>query len=353
MISANFIHGFSHKAFLFVLVLSVLVCSSRLCQAKDKLNVVTTTTNLESIAKEVGGDHVNVSAISTGKEDPHFIAAKPSNMLKARNADLWIRVGLEMEIGYEGLILEGSRNPRIHIDSPGHLDASEGITPLEVPTGKVSRTMGDVHPLGNPHYWLDPYNGRIIARNICRRLKKLDPEQAADYDRNLAAFLLKLDIAMFGSKLVEAAGGEKLWKMQSDDTLDSFLKDRSLSLDGWLAKLKPFERAKIVTYHRSWPYFTRRFHLEDVAELEPKPEIPPSPGHILEVISTMKSEKIGVILMETFYNRADADAVAAKTGAKAVVVASSVNAQPEADNYIAMLDNIVTRLSRALSEVPK
>jgi len=352
--SANFISGFSRKAFLFVLVLDTfLVCSSPQCLAKDKLNVVTTTTNLASIAEAVGGDHVNVSAISTGREDPHSIAAKPSYMLKAKKADLWIRIGLELEIGYEGLILEGSRNARIHVGSPGHLDVSEGIAPLEVPTGKVSRTMGDVHPLGNPHYWLDPSNGTIIARNICRRLKQLDPEHAGDYDRNLAAFLLNLDNAMFGAKLVEAVGGEKLWKMQSDGTLDGFLKDQTLSLDGWLAKLKPFEHAKIVTYHRSWPYFARRFHLDIVAELEPKPGIPPGPAHILEVINTMKSDKAGLILMEPFYNRADADAVAEKTGAKVVVAATSVNGQEGADSYIAMIDNIVTRLGSALGEVSK
>jgi ABC-type Zn uptake system ZnuABC Zn-binding protein ZnuA len=354
IMNANFIDGFSRKARLFFLVLGVLwACPLRPCQAKDKLDIVTTTTNLESIAKAVGGDHVNVSAISTGKEDPHSIAAKPSYMLKAKKADLWIRIGLELEIGYEGLILEGSRNPKIRVGSPGHLDASEGIAPLEVPTGKVSRTMGDVHPLGNPHHWLDPYNGRIIARNICRRLKQLDSEHAGDYDRNLAAFVLNVDNAMFGIRLVEAIGGEKLWKMQSDGTLDAFLKDQTLSLDGWLAKLKPFERAKIVTYHRSWPYFARRFHLDIVAELEPKPGIPPGPGHILEVINTMKSDKVGIILTEPFYNRADADAVAEKTGAKVVVAATSVNGQEGADSYTTMIDNIVTRLGSALSEVSK
>jgi zinc/manganese transport system substrate-binding protein len=352
--NTNFIDGFSRKAFLFFLVWGVLlVCLLRPCQAKDKLNIVTTTTNLESIAKAVGGDHVNVSAISTGKEDPHFIAAKPSYMLKAKKADLWIRIGLELEIGYEGLILEGSRNPKIHVGSPGHLDASEGIAPLEVPTGKVSRTMGDVHPLGNPHYWLDPYNGRIVARNICRRLKQLDPEHAGDYDRNLAAFVQNVDNAMFGVKLVEAIGGEKLWKMQSDGTLDGSLKDQTLSPDGWLAKLKPFEHAKIVTYHRSWGYLADRFHLHVVAELEPKPGIPPGPGHIRDVINTMKSDKVGIILMETFYSRTDADAVAEKTGAKVVVAATAVNGQEGVDSYVAMIDNIVTRLSNALSEVPK
>jgi zinc/manganese transport system substrate-binding protein len=369
--NTNSINIFSRKAFLFCLIfVALFIHKPQQCRAKDKLNIVTTTTSLESIAKAVGGDHVNVSAISTGREDPHYIAAKPSYMLKAKKADLWIRVGLEMEIGYEGLILEGSRNPRIHIGAPGHLDASAGIIPLEVPTQRIDRSMGDVHPLGNPHYWLDPYNGRIIAGNICNRLKQFDPDNTDDYERNLAAFLLKLDSAMFGSQLVKAVGGDRLWKMQSNGTLENFIRDydervmqakqanlqsgqEMLSLDGWLAKLKPFERSKIVTYHRSWVYFEHRFGLDVVAELEPKPGIPPGPAHILEVINTMKSEKAGIILMEPFYNRRDVDAVAKKTGAKVVVVATSVNGQKEATDYIAMFDNIVTRLSNALSEVSK
>jgi len=295
----------------------LLILPNSLCLGADKLNVVTTTTNLASIAESVGGGHVSVTSIGSGDEDPHFIQAKPSYMMKARKTDLWIRVGLELEIGYEGLILQGSRNPRIQINTPGHLDASEGILKLELPTGKVDRSMGDVHPMGNPHYWLDPYNGKIIAKNICQRLKQLDPEHTEDYDRNLAAFNSKLDNAMVG----------------------------------WVAKLKPFEHSKIVTYHRSWPYFANRFNLDVVAELEPKPGIPPGPGHILEVINTMKSEKARVILMEPFYNRDDAEAVAKKTGAKVVVVPNAVNEQVK--DYIAMLDNVVNRLSEALSEVSK
>ena len=306
------------RAFLSCFILSVLFIQFPCrCLGADKLNVVTTTTNLASIAESVGGEHVSVTSIGSGNEDPHFIQAKPSYMMKARKADLWIRVGLELEIGYEGLILQGSRNPRIQINTPGHLDASEGILKLELPTGKVDRSMGDVHPMGNPHYWLDPYNGKIIAKNICQRLKQLDPEHTEDYDRNLAAFLSKLDNAMAG----------------------------------WVAKLKPFEHSKIVTYHRSWPYFANRFNLDVVAELEPKPGIPPGPGHILEVINTMKSEKAGVILMEPFYNRDDAEAVAKKTGAKVVVVPNAVNEQVK--DYIAMLDNVVKRLSDALSEASK
>ncbi|MGB7581000.1 MAG: metal ABC transporter substrate-binding protein [Sedimentisphaerales bacterium] len=306
------------RAFFPCFILSVLfILLPCRCFGADKLNVVTTTPTFASIAESVGGEHVSVTSIGSGDEDPHFIQAKPSYMMKARKADLWICVGMELEIGYEGLILQGSRNPRIQINTPGHLDASEGIMKLEVPTGKIDRSMGDVHPLGNPHYWLDPYNGRIIAKNICQRLKQLDPEHAGDYDRNLAAFLSKLDNAMAG----------------------------------WVAKLKPFEHSKIVIYHRSWPYFANRFNLDVVAELEPKPGIPPGPGHILEVINTMKSEKARVILMEPFYNRDDAEAVAKKTGAKVVVVPNAVNEQVK--DYIAMLDNVVNRLSEALSETSK
>jgi len=349
------------RILLFCCILSILfIVDPCCCMASNKLNIVTTTTNLASIAEAVGGDHVSVTSIGSGDEDPHFIQAKPSFMMKAKKADLWICIGMELEIGYEGLILQGSRNPRIQINAPGHLDVSEGILKLEVPTGKIDRSMGDVHPLGNPHYWLDPYNGRVIATNICRRLKQLDPAHAADYDRNLAAFLLKLDSAMFGEKLAGAIGGERLWQMQIGGRLDKFIEDNNqkvlqidpnakgkvLSFDGWLSKLKPFEHAQIVIYHRSWPYFFHRFNLEDVGELEPKPGIPPGPAHILEVINTMKSQNVKVILMEPFYNKLDADAVARKTGAKVVVVPNSVDNQVK--DYIAMLDNVVTKLSDAL-----
>ena len=199
--------------------------------AGKKLNIVTTTTNLGAIAKAVGGEYVSISSLASGDEDPHFIEAKPSYMMKAKRANLWIRIGLELEIGYEGLILEGSRNQKIKVGMPGHLDASQGILRLEVPTERVTRSMGDVHPMGNPHYWLDPYNGRVIAKNIARRLKELDPSHSDGYDRNLAAFLLKLDNAMFGTKAVSAVGDERLWQMQLNGTLEKFIEDQNQKAD--------------------------------------------------------------------------------------------------------------------------
>jgi zinc/manganese transport system substrate-binding protein len=318
------------------------------CYSKDKLDIVTTITPLKSIAEAVGGDFVTVTSIGRGNEDPHFIAAKPSFMMKAKKADLFIRIGLQLEIGYERLILQGSRNPRIQLGMPGHLDTSQGIPLLDVPVTRVYRSMGDVHPLGNPHYWLDPYNGRIMAKTICSRLKQLDRAHSADYDRNLASFLLKLDNAMFGRSLVEAAGGEKLWELLLKRQLDTFIQEKTLSLDGWLAKMKPFEGSKIVTYHLSWTYFANRFNLDIVAELEPKPGIPPTPGHILQVIQTMKADKVKVILTEPFYEHQSARTVAVKTGAKVLIVPNAPDEQVK--DYIAMLDNVITKLTDALSQ---
>ncbi|MCK4908634.1 MAG: metal ABC transporter substrate-binding protein, partial [Planctomycetes bacterium] len=191
---------------------------------ENRLNVVTTTTDLKSIAEMIGGEYVSVTNICQGNQDPHFIQAKPIYMVRARNADLWIRIGLELEIGYEEPIIEGSRNTRIQIGDPGHLDASEGVLLLEVPTTqKIDRSMGDVHPLGNPHYWLDPYNGRVMAKNIADRLKKLAPANKDIFGKNYQAFIRKLDEAMFGKELVAEIGGERLWGLELAGKLIEFI----------------------------------------------------------------------------------------------------------------------------------
>jgi zinc/manganese transport system substrate-binding protein len=161
------------------------------------LKVVTTTTDLKSVVEAVGGDKVEVASLGTGREDPHFIDAKPSCMVLARDARLWVRIGMELEIGYENLVIDGSRNPNIRVGAAGHLDASEGVLRQEVPTDKVDRSMGDIHPQGNPHYWLDPLNMRIVAKNVAARLSKLDPDNAEYYADRLKAFQARLDEAMF------------------------------------------------------------------------------------------------------------------------------------------------------------
>jgi hypothetical protein len=205
-------------------------------RAAEPLTVVTTTPTLKSLVEAVGGDKVKVASIGAGDEDPHFIQAKPSFMVLARKADLWVRVGMELEIGYEGLILDGSRNGKIRVGQPGHLDVSEKVIKLEVPTGKVTRDMGDVHPLGNPHYWLDPLNGRIMAREIADRLAQLDPNDAAAFAQNYKAFEKALDERMFGPELVATLGGDKLWALQLRHQLLPYLDESKLQCCPWQAR---------------------------------------------------------------------------------------------------------------------
>ncbi len=303
-----------------------------------ELRVVTTTTDLKSITEAVGGAYVSVSSISTGKQDPHFIDARPSYMIMLRRADLFIRIGLEMERGWESLVLEGSRNRKIQLGNPGHLDASAGIERLEVPTGPVDRSLGDVHAMGNPHYWLDPYNGRIIARTIADRLGQLDPEHAAEFASNAAQFTRRIDEAMFGSGAVE-----EMWAGQSNG-------ERAPAQGGWSAILAPYAGTQVVTYHRSWSYFLRRFGLITVGELEAKPGIAPSPGHLLRLIDMMQTKQVPLIIMASFKGNKAPRMVAGKTGARIVKVPYSTNGNDVAVDYIAMLDQIVRQVAAGLKQ---
>ncbi len=336
------------KRFYCLTLVGFALVATPVAEAADQLRVVTTTTDLAAIAQAIGGDKVEVTAVATGREDPHFISAKPSYMMAARKADLWIRVGLELEIGYEELIIDGARNPKIRISLPGHLDASEGVLRLEVPTQKIDRSMGDIHPLGNPHYWTDPLNGRIVAKNMGRRLAQLAPQHASYFEERVKLFHQQLDEKMFGAELVQQFGGGKLWALLLKDRLDDMLAQPGTPpLGGWLGAMRPFKGRKVVTYHRSWSYFANRFGLVVAEELEPKPGIPPSPGHVAEVIARIKLENVKLLLMEPFYSRKAPDLVASETGIKVVECANSVGGQPEASDYLSMIDNVVKRVSLA------
>ena len=295
-----------------IILLMLLSGLSGHAYCKDVIRVLTTTEDLKSIAETIGGDKIKVDSLARGYQDPHFVDAKPSFMIKAKNADLFIRIGLELEIGYEDPIIDGSRNQKIRIGAPGHLDASEGVSLLEVPTTtKIDRSMGDVHPMGNPHYWLDPENAGIMARNIAGRLSELSPEDAGYFQENLEAFDKKID--------------EKM--------------------DEWNKKMAPFKGNKIAAYHRSWPYFADRFGLVVAYELEPKPGIPPSPGHLKEVIDGIKRDNVKIILMEVFYDEKPARFVASRTGAGVVVVPNSVGGTKDAKDYISLIDTIVDKVA--------
>lgn len=302
------------------------------------LKIVATTTDLAAIARAVAGDEAVVRSITTGKEDPHMLQAKPSVILQARDADLWIRIGMELEIGWEPPILDGSRNARIRPGMPGHLDASKSARVLDVPETAINRAMGDVHPMGNPHYWLDPLNGRRIAGAIADRLAELRPEAAGVFRHHAEAFQRDLDERMFGSQLLQKSKPQDLWlRVERGEDIPE--------AGGWLQAMAPLRGRKILTYHKSWVYFAHRFGLEVAGELEPKPGVPPTAAHLAELAELAKAQDVRIILQEPFYSTKAAEQVAAKTGARVVVVANSVGGQPEATDYLALMDRIVKQLT--------
>jgi ABC-type Zn uptake system ZnuABC Zn-binding protein ZnuA len=270
----------SHYLALIIVLLMVLSTP-----VAAQLRVVATTTDLQCLAESVGGSLITATSIGTGREDVHMLAAKPSFMVQANRADLWIRQGLELEIGFEPLVIEGARNPDIHPGRRGHLDASHGIPLLDVPTVPVDRSLGDVHPMGNPHYHLDPYNARIMTRTIRDRLVALDPDNREAYVENHATFVARLDRAMFGDALLDAIDAERLWTLQISNTLEGLLAEQGLRAGGWHALMATHRGKSIVTYHKSWAYFARRFGLVVVDELEPKPGIPPTPRHLAAAVA--------------------------------------------------------------------
>ncbi len=309
------------------------------------LRVVATIPDLAAIAAAIGGEAVVVHSISQGREDPHFLQARPTYVVRARDADLWIRAGMELEIGWEPLILEGSRNRSIQPGQRGFLDASEFVAePLEVPTGPITRAMGDVHAAGNPHYLLDPLNARAVARGIGARLAALRPAEAERFRAGTDAFVRELDERMFGVAALEKAPGDDLWAKLDDGSLDGWLVDQGAAAGGWLARAAPFRGKPIATFHKSFTYFAHRFGLDVVIELEPVPGVPPSPAHLARVIETAQAREIGVLLMEPFYPRRPADFVARRTGLRVGVVSSyALDTAPDA--WFRMMDDVVAALA--------
>ena len=302
-----------------LLLIAASLGPARPAAAARKVKVVTTLADFASLAETIGGERVETMSLAKGYQDPHFVEPKPSFVLKLHDADLLIVAGLELEIGYLPPLLDQSRNEAVRPNGKGYLDASVGCDIMEKPTEKVTRAMGDVHPYGNPHYWLDPQNGRVIARAIAAKLEALDPAGAETYRKNLQAF---------EARLTEAEAR-------------------------WARAMAPYAGAKVVTYHRSWPNFAKAFKLDVVGYLEPKPGIPPTPQHKLEIINLMISQKVPIIVMEVYFDEKDPNFVASKTGARVVIIPPSVGGVPAAKDYISLFDTNVDLLVKALSGARK
>lgn len=306
----------SYRSKLTAVLLACSVVFALPAHAAKKLNVITATTDLAALAQEVGGDKIDVESIAKGYQDPHFVEAKPSFLLKLRHADLLVVVGLDLEIGWLPPLITQSGNPHIQPASAGYLDASQFAEILEKPEGPVSRAMGDVHPLGNPHYWLDPENGRRVAKGIAGKLGELDPSNAAYFQQRYQDFDKRLTAA------------EQNWDNQ----------------------MKAYRGRQVVTYHKSWPNFARHFGLDVIGYIEPRPGIPPTPGHTIELIQQMKRNNVKIIMVEPYFDLKTPNNIASSTGGKVLVMLPSVGGEKEVTDYFKLFDYDIALLKKAFDE---
>ena len=302
------------KLFMITAALIAMVAPSSFAQSK--LNVVTTTEDLASIGREVGGDRIVTESIARGYQDPHFVEAKPSFILKLQRADLLIVVGRELEIGWLPPLIQQSRNGKIQPGAAGYLDVSLQATILEIPTGQITRAMGDVHPLGNPHYWLDPENGKRIAKQIADKLSELRPNDRAFFQQQLASVTARID------------EGEKRW----------------------LAMMAPYKGTKVVAYHRSFPNFAERFGLDVIGYVEPRPGIPPTPQHTLDLINEMKRQNVKLVLVEPYFDLKTPNAIGRDTGAQVLVMPPSVGGTKDVTDYFKLFDYDVNLVVDAIKK---
>ena len=298
--------------FVVALALIVAACAPT-ARADSKIQIMTATTDLAALAQEIGGDKVTAESVARGYQDPHFVEAKPSFLLKLRHADLLIVVGLELEIGWLPPLITQSTNPKIQVGAPGYFDASRFARILEMPTGAVTRAEGDVHPQGNPHYWLDPDNGLRVAKGIADKLSEMRPGDSTYFAQRYTEFEQKLK--------------------QADQQ--------------WMAQMRPYAGRKIVTYHRSWPNFAEHFGLNVVGYVEPRPGIPPSPQHTVELIGQMKRDGVKIIVVEPYFDLKTPNAIARDTGGTVVVLMPSVGGEKEITDYFKLFDYDIAKLKQA------
>ena len=305
---------FTKRLFGLALTAALLLCGA--ADALAAIKVITTTQDLASIVKEIGGDKVAVDSLARGYQDPHFVEAKPSFIFKLNSADLLVAVGRELEIGWLPPLITQSRNSKIQPGNAGYLDASLNARILDIPAGQVTRAMGDVHPQGNPHYWLDPSNGRRIAQAVQGKLTELSRGDAAYFAQRFAEF---------DRRLTEA---QKRWK----------------------AALAPYNGIKVVTYHRSWSNFADAFGLDVIGYVEPKPGIPPSPAHTLALQHEMQRQAVKLILVEPYFDLKTPNAIARDTGGKVLVMPPSVGGVKEIGDYFKLFDYDINLLVSAIKQ---
>ena len=287
-------------------------------EAGAKVNIVTSVPDFAAIAREIGGDKVDVISLAKGYQDPHFVDAKPIYITKLNRADLLIYNGLDLELGWLPLLVTGARNSNIStLNSEGNVDASTFIANvLEVPTGPIDRSMGDVHPRGNPHYMLDPRNGIPVAKGIAVKLSEVDPENASYYEENYERF----------AKLL------------------------NLKIKEWDEELAPYKGTEIVSYHKNLEYLSDWAGFKEIGFIEPKPGIPPTPSHVAELIKKMKSMDVKLVIASNYYPQKTPSIIAEQTGAAFLSIPTQVEGQDGIDTYFDLFDAIVEEITGALKD---
>jgi zinc/manganese transport system substrate-binding protein len=280
-----------------------------------KLNIVASTPDLGSLAREVGGDRVEVTSLAKGTEDVHFVDAKPSFIRILNQADVLIEGGADLEVGWLPPLILNARNPRIQLGQPGRIIAAEVVRLLEIPTGPIDRSLGDVHPFGNPHFTLDPLNGKLIAGQLRERLCVLSASDCPVFTTNANRLADKID-----SRLA-------LWQKQ----------------------MTPLHGTKVVTYHKSFSYFADRFGFRVVNAIEPKPGIPPSASHVRDLVTQMKGEGVKLIIFEPNRERKTPAFLSQQTGARVAMIPSMVGGTKEASDYFALFDSIIQTILSAVA----
>jgi len=318
----------------------------------DRVKVVTSLTTYASIARDVVGDRGTVTSIATGDENPHYVQPKPSFVPALGEADLFVTTGLDLELWVPAL-LDKANNPKVTEGGPGYVAAYAGIDLLDVPTS-FSRAQGDIHVFGNPHIWTAPLNAVQIARNILTGLKRVSPENADYFSQREKDFEDRMYRALFGDELVKLLGGSTLADLDRQGKLLDFLKTKPYQgvalinrLGGWLKEAMPFRGKAVACYHKEWDYFSHEYGVPCGDYIEPKPGIPPTPRHVLEVINEMRAQHIAVLLSTNYYDHEQVMEVAQKTGAKAVIVPSNTGGAPGINSYFDLMNLWISELGRA------
>ena len=322
---------------------------------EKKVQIVCTLPTLKALTEEVGGDRVEVIALAKGDQDPHFVTPTPVLMQRTRSANLFVENGFSLEL-WADQVVNGAGNTRIYRGTPGRIVAGNGIAALEVPS-VLTREMGDIHPQGNPHVWLDPLLAKMEAGNIAEALKSVDPAGASTYESRKNDFFKRIDNAMFGQELLKLVGIEKLTRLTWSGQLHPFLENTKIGgaplaarTGGWLKSAEPLRGVKAFEFHKVWAYFARAFGIQLVGTIEERPGIPPGPQHVIQVTDKIKAEKVPLILVDNFYDPSLPNRIAQQTGAKVVLLPNQVEGEPGVKNYFDLVDHVISKTTTALKK---